>query len=96
MQTLAKVVQKGWPDTRNEVPVSIRSYWEFMDENTTGWLDIQRGTSGYTTKDAKANVSKGSCKPPRPRGIHKTSKGCDILARNDIRNTSNGGAMYNL
>ena len=26
MQTLAEVVQKGWPDTRNEVPVSIRGY----------------------------------------------------------------------
>ena len=34
MQTLAEVVQKGWPDTRNEVPVSIRSYWGFRDEMT--------------------------------------------------------------
>ena len=34
MQTLAEVVQKGWPETRNEVPVSIRSYWGYRDEMT--------------------------------------------------------------
>ena len=29
MQTLAEVVQKGWPETRNEVPVSITTYWGY-------------------------------------------------------------------
>ena len=34
MQTLSKVIQGGWPDTREEVPISARSYWGFRDEIT--------------------------------------------------------------
>ena len=34
MQTLAEVVQKGWPETCNEVSVSIRGYWGYRDEMT--------------------------------------------------------------
>ena len=32
MQTLAAVVQKGWPDTCNDVPNNIRSYWGYRYE----------------------------------------------------------------
>ena len=34
MQTLSKVIRGGWPDTREEVPISTRSYWGFRDEIT--------------------------------------------------------------
>ena len=34
MQTLANIVQKGWPDAREEVPISARGYWTFRDEIT--------------------------------------------------------------
>ena len=34
MQTLANIIQRGWPDTRAEVPISARSYWGFRDELT--------------------------------------------------------------
>ena len=26
MQTLAEIIQRGWPDTRGEVPISTRGY----------------------------------------------------------------------
>ena len=34
MQTLAEIIQRGWPDTRSEVPISTRGYWGFKDELT--------------------------------------------------------------
>lgn len=34
MQMLANIIQRGWPDTREEVPISIRGYWGYRDEIT--------------------------------------------------------------
>ena len=43
MQTLAEVVQKGCPETCNEVPFSIRSYWGYRDEITLQDGSIYKG-----------------------------------------------------
>ncbi|XP_033725286.1 uncharacterized protein K02A2.6-like [Pecten maximus] len=32
LQTLKSVILSGWPDTKEEVPVTIREYWNFRDE----------------------------------------------------------------
>ena len=34
MQALARVIQTGWPDQREAVPVEQRCYWGFRDELT--------------------------------------------------------------
>ncbi|GLV46224.1 hypothetical protein CBL_20677, partial [Carabus blaptoides fortunei] len=40
LQMLVKVIQKGWPEKKEQVPVEIREYWHYRDElsvnNDTG------------------------------------------------------------
>ena len=44
MQMLAGVIQRGWPDTREEVSVDIRSYWGFRYKLTLQDGLIFKGT----------------------------------------------------
>ena len=32
IQTLAEIIQRGWPDTRGKVPISTGGYWGFKDK----------------------------------------------------------------
>ncbi len=34
LQTLMSTVMTGWPDSHDDVPVSIREYWTYRDEIT--------------------------------------------------------------
>lgn len=34
MQTLKSTILVGWPDTREQVPISIREYWNFREDLT--------------------------------------------------------------
>ena len=43
MQTLTSTILLGWPETKGEVPVGIRDYWNFRDELTVQDGVVYRG-----------------------------------------------------
>lgn len=44
MQTLARIIMKGWPSDKKNVPLCVQEYWPYRDELTTQNGIIYRGT----------------------------------------------------
>ena len=84
MQTLANVVQKGWPDSRDEVPISVRGYWMFRDEITVRDGLIFKGNRVIIPKQLQKHiiVETNPQQPSRARCLYKASKRCTVLACN--------------
>lgn len=72
MQTLAEIIQRGWPDTRDDVPISARAYWGFKDE-----LTLQ---DGLIFKGNKV-VIPGQMKKEMLRKIHCSHQGPEACIR---------------
>lgn len=43
MQSLIKIIRKGWPDHKNRVECALRPYWDFRDELTVAFDMVWKG-----------------------------------------------------
>ena len=66
LQAVLTMVTKGWPDTKQQVPVDARSYWTFRDEVATADGLLFQGTRLVVPK---------ALKPEMLRQIHKSHLG---------------------
>ena len=72
MQTLANIVQKRWPDSRDEVPISVGGYWTFRDDITLH--------NGLIFKGNRVNIPK-QLQKHMLRKIHSSQQGPDTCIR---------------
>lgn len=66
LQAVLTMVTKGWPDTKQQLPVERRSYWTFRDDVATA--------DGLLFKGTRLIVPK-ALKPEMLRQIHKSHLG---------------------
>ena len=66
LQAVLTMVNEGWPETKQEVPVEARVYWTFGEEVAT--------TDGLLFKGTRLVVSK-ALRPEMLRQIHKSHMG---------------------
>ena len=51
LQTLKNTILVGWPDPKEEVPLSVREYWNFREE-----LTLHNGIQRMLSRMAKPNL----------------------------------------
>ena len=83
LQALVTTVLTGWPESRDEVPVSIRSFWSYRDEITAQDGVLYKGYRVIIPKSMQPQMLLRTLKPPGSRIVYPKSQRCPILARND-------------
>ena len=78
LKELIKVIHNGWPELKQDLQPSIRTYWPYRDELVADNNIIFKGTKAVVPKSMR--TEKDTLESPRTRSMCKTSKGCHILA----------------
>ena len=72
MQALITVIQKGWPNRKEEVHGLVKQYWSFRDELTTSQNIVYRGERIVLPKEMRTDVLKK---------LHKSHQGIEATLR---------------
>ena len=84
LQTLKTTILVGWPEQRDEVPISIREYWNFMrTAYHTQWCAVEESTHHNSKSSATRSHYTSSLKPSRHRVMLKESKRQSLLAAHE-------------
>ena len=75
---LAKVIRQGWPDLKQNVPLSIRAFWPFRDEMVVDNSIIFKGTEVVIPKSMRTLMLQ------RIHTSHQGPDGCVRQARDVI------------
>lgn len=78
LKELAKIIRKGWPDLKQNVPMSIQAFWPFRDELVVNDNIIFKGTKVVIPKSMRALMLK------RTHASHQGSEACVRRARDVI------------
>ena len=82
MVLLKMVIQTGWPDTKEEVPLSVQGYFHFRDELSVQDGLVLKGERLVVPKSMRGNEAETAPESPWYPGLFEERKRSGLLAWN--------------